>query len=632
MAQPAGHRGGFLGDPGEVFGLRPLVDRGVGEEHGIILADHQVHAERQLARLRFQHLAHFAHGLGEGPGHPGDHGIANPQLEQQRGEHVAVLVDHAPHVALHEPAALEPLVEQVDHRRNMLAHRRILDVVAFRAVDPQFGQLGPNLIGATDQHRFAIAEIAVLDRGTQYDLVLGLGEDHPLGVGLDRFIDLGEHRGGRIEPGLEAVAIGIEVLDRLLRHAGIHRRLGDGRRHHFHQPRIERRRDDVVRPELVLLAIGRGDFLGHLFAGQLGDRAGRGDFHFLVDRGGPHIERAAENEREAQHVVDLVRIVRTPGGNDRIGAHRLGIGRGDFRIGIGHRENDRLRGHLAHPLGLQRSGGGQAEENVRAFQRFFEAARRGVDRMGALPLVHALFAAAIDHPGAIADRDVLVAHAHRLDQRGAGQRRSACAIDHHLDVLELAAGEEAGVDQPGRGDDRGAVLIVVHHRNFHPFAQRLLDHEAFGRLDVFQIDSAEARLQQRDRLDELVRVFGGDFDVDRIDVGEALEQHRLAFHHRLRSQRAEIAHAEDRGAVGNHRDQIAARGIFIGRGGIVGDGLDRHGHARGIGQRQVALGGHRLRGDDLDLTGADRAVIEQRLALGETDVALVGLGDVFGHA
>ena len=99
--------------------------------------------------------------------------------------------------------------------------------------------------------------------------------------------------------------------------------------------------------------------------------------------------------------------------------------------------------------------------------------------------------------------------------------------------LKLAAGEEAGVDQPGGGDDRSAVLVVVEHRNVHPLLQRLLDDEAVGRGDVLEVDAAEARLEQLDALDEALAIFGVDLDVDRIDVGEALEQHRLAFHHRL---------------------------------------------------------------------------------------------------
>ncbi len=77
------------------------------------------------------------------------------------------------------------------------------------------------------------------------------------------------------------------------------------------------------------------------------------------------------------------------------------------------------------------------------------------------------------------------------------------------------------------------MLVVVHDRDVHALAQGLLDDEAFRRLDVLQVDAAEARLHQRHRLDELVGILGVQFDVDRIDVGEALEQHRFAFHHRL---------------------------------------------------------------------------------------------------
>ena len=67
------------------------------------------------------------------------------------------------------------------------------------------------------------------------------------------------------------------------------------------------------------------------------------------------------------------------------------------------------------------------------------------------------------------------------------------------DVRELALGELAGVDQPGRSDDRGAVLVVVEDRDVHPLAQRLLDDEAVRRGDVLEVDPAEARLEQFDR-------------------------------------------------------------------------------------------------------------------------------------
>jgi hypothetical protein len=162
----------------------------------------------------------------------------------------------------------------------------------------------------------------------------------------------------------------------------------------------------------------------------------------------------------------------------------------------------------------------------------FERARGCVDRVRRLELVDT-GSADVDHALAVAHDDIVVPHAHRLDQRGAGDCRRARAVDDDLGVAELALGEKARVEQAGGGDDRSAVLIVVHHRNLEPLLKRLLDDEALRSLDILEIYSAEARLHQRDCLDERVRVLGGELDVDRIDVGEALEQHRLAFHHRL---------------------------------------------------------------------------------------------------
>jgi hypothetical protein len=50
-----------------------------------------------------------------------------------------------------------------------------------------------------------------------------------------------------------------------------------------------------------------------------------------------------------------------------------------------------------------------------------------------------------------------------------------------------------------------------------------------------------------------------DLDVEHVDAGELLEQAALAFHHRLAGERPDVAEAEHRGAVGDHRDQVAAR-------------------------------------------------------------------------
>ena len=57
----------------------------------------------------------------------------------------------------------------------------------------------------------------------------------------------------------------------------------------------------------------------------------------------------------------------------------------------------------------------------------------------------------------------------------------------------------------------------------------------------------------------------GELDVEHVDAGELLEQAALAFHHRLAGERADVAQAQHRGAVGDHADQVAARGVLGGQ-------------------------------------------------------------------
>ena len=72
---------------------------------------------------------------------------------------------------------------------------------------------------------------------------------------------------------------------------------------------------------------------------------------------------------------------------------------------------------------------------------------------------------------------------------------------------------------------------------------------ALRRLDVFEIDAAEGRLERLDDADDLFRILRVQLDVEDVDVGESLEQDALALHHRLRGERADVAQAEHGGAV-----------------------------------------------------------------------------------
>jgi hypothetical protein len=118
----------------------------------------------------------------------------------------------------------------------------------------------------------------------------------------------------------------------------------------------------------------------------------------------------------------------------------------------------------------------------------------------------------------------------------------------------------AAVEHRGADDDRRAVLVVVEDRDLHPLAQLALDVEALGRLDVLEVDAAEGRLERAMMSTSLSGSRSSISMSKTVDAGELLEQHRLAFHHRLGGERADGAEAEHGGAVGHDRDQVAARG------------------------------------------------------------------------
>ncbi len=489
-----------------------------------------------------------------------------------------------------------------------------MDLDPLDIAEPERFEGGEHPLLAPDQDRRAIARVAEGDRGADHLLLFPFGEDDAGRIGAHPFHDRIERVHGGIEPRRELTRVAAEIVDRPARHARIHRRLGHRGRDARNEPGVEGVGDDVIGTE-TKLAPRRGvmHLIGDVLAGELGQRLGRGDLHRLVDGARPHVEGAAENVRKAEHVVDLVRIVGAASGDDRVRCYLARLLRGDFGIRIGHREDDRARGHRAHHLRGERPFDGKPEEDVRPFQRLGQRARPGRHRMRRLPLVHPLGAALIDHPLGVAEDDVGGAKSHRLDQFGAGDRRRSCPVDDELDIGEIAAGEVAGIDQPGGGDDRRAMLVVMEDGDVHQLAQPLLDDEALRRLDVLEIDAAEARGKEADRIDELIDILGRHFEVDAVDVGEALEEGDLALHHRLGGERPEIAEPEHRGAVRDHRDHVAAGGVVIGMIRIAGDVQAGLGDPGRVGEAQIARRGKRLGDADLELAGPSLRMQAERL-------------------
>ena len=144
------------------------------------------------------------------------------------------------------------------------------------------------------------------------------------------------------------------------------------------------------------------------------------------------------------------------------------------------------------------------------------------------------------------------------------------------------------------------MLVVVEHRDFHFALERFLDDEAFGRLDVFEVDAAEGRFHALDDFDDVGGVRSVKFDVENVDVGEPFEQHALSFHDGLSRQRADVSQAQHGRAVADHRHEVPARRVFRRKLGVALDFLARLGNSRRICQGKVALGLAWFRRDDLD--------------------------------
>ncbi|CUI54587.1 Uncharacterised protein [Achromobacter sp. 2789STDY5608628] len=281
----------------------------------------------------------------------------------------------------------------------------------------------------------------------------------------------------------------------------------------------------------------------------------------------------------------------------------------DLRRRVGQRQDQRARPHLGHHLGLEHAASRQAQEHIRALDHLGQLAGVGLLHEARLVRVHQHGAAFIDHALDVGDPDVFQRQAQVHHQVQAGQRGRAGAGRHDLDLVDVLAHHLQAIDEGRRHTDRGAVLVIVEDGDLHALAQLALDREAFRRLDVFEVDAAEGGFQAGDDLDQLVRIGFVDLDVEHVQAGELLEQHRLAFHHRLGGQRADIAQAQHRGAVGDHADQVAARGVAEHIGRVRHDFLTGRRHAGRVRQGQVALVGELLGRRDRDLAGAAVLVI-----------------------
>ena len=533
-AQIAGHLGPAFGDIGQILFVRPFMDQCVPDQHNLALVQHCGNAHRPCRRIGIKHMIDQAQNMRRFPCRACHKPITVTMRQHQRRKHMPVTRGHPVNILTVIAFALQALVQKflvlIEIARVSGIHHLKL---AHRIGQAGGLEFGFHIVLTADNQSLAHARALIHHRRTQHARIVALGKDHRrlrrAGAGVQAAQDVR----GRIHPRFQAQLVSVHIDNRTPRRAGIHPCPGHGRRNAVDQTRVKRCGNDIITAKGQLLAVSHRHFVGHIFTGQFGQRLGTGDFHFVVDRAGVNVQRPPEQIGKAQHVVHLVRVIRPARCNNRIGPHLMRLFRRNLGIGVRHGENHGVVAHVLNHVLRHRPFGRHAKEHIRPHHRLFQRPQFRDNRMGRFPLVHALGPALIDHALGVANDAVLVASAHRLQQLDTGNPRRPRTVQNDPAILDLLAADMQRVDQTRRADHRRAMLIIVEDRNVHFFLQALLDDETFRRLDILKIDPAKGRPHQPDRAAKLVRVFGVQLDIDRVYIGKALEQYRLALHHRL---------------------------------------------------------------------------------------------------
>ena len=174
---------------------------------------------------------------------------------------------------------------------------------------------------------------------------------------------------------------------------------------------------------------------------QISNGLNSGQLHLFGNGRRADVQRAAEDKRKAQHVIDLVRVIRAPRCNDGVITHCPHLVRQDLRCRVGQRQDQRILAHLGHHVGLQNAARRQAQKHIGALNHFCQLARIGFLGIPRLDRVHILWPPLIDHTMDIGHPDVLERNAELHQQTQAGQCRCPSARSHKLDLLEVLAQE-----------------------------------------------------------------------------------------------------------------------------------------------------------------------------------------------
>ncbi len=380
-------------------------------------------------------------------------------------------------------------------------------------------------------------------------VVVGFGKDNALWVLSCSGNDGAYEFVVEVESFFEVFDILVPVVDVDLRHTRLYGSASHSGGYGVDESGVEGFGDDVFGTELeVFGVVGQVDHFGYGLPRQLCNGVYGSEFHVFVDFGGSDIEGTAEDEGEADDVVDLVGEVAASGGHDDILPGGFGIGVGDFGVGVGHGKDNGVGGHGLEHGSIEDVAFAEAYEHIGTLHGLFE----GVDVFGGgkfFFVVVKVVAVGANDTGAVEHDDVAFVGTQRHEEFGAGDGGSASAIDYDVDVLDFFANDVEGVDECSPADDGCAMLVVMHDGDVELFFESFFDFETFGGFDVFEVDATEGGRNGFDGFYKIVNIGLVDFDVEHVNVGKYFEEESFAFHDGFGGFGSNVAETEYGSAV-----------------------------------------------------------------------------------
>ena len=193
----------------------------------------------------------------------------------------------------------------------------------------------------------------------------------------------------------------------------------------------------------------------------------------------------------------------------------------------------------------------------------------------------------MDHTITVTHKDVFWLHAGQDQQLGTGDGGSTGTQYTHFGVFNFLTNNFQRVQCTGYGYNRSTVLVIVEYRNVALFDQSAFDFKTLRCLDVFQVDTTESDRDTTNSINEGLRAFRLNFDVDGVYAGKAFEQQALTFHNRLRSQRAQVTQTQNGSTVSDNSNQVTLTSVLVGVFRISSDLFYWLCHTWAVGQRQI---------------------------------------------